>query len=270
MSRTTAFGIPVPSDDAAWLVVTLAGFTALLGFVSGRFFGFLGLEYALAVPAGILFGPWAAVGVAFGGVLQVLPSGAVGPGTLVEAVADAILVLVGGAFWGDRAVPVVDPDASLLDAGTYVVAALVACACGVAWLVSAAPLLVGESFVAAMPVQFTSRALPLLTLGPLVLLVGGALRRHGSLPTADWPTMALRNRLGIVLVASLWLGGGFLLGLVHQDVTSIPKARAQLVGYLPGPAASLALLVVEGWYRQTQAAVALVATAVVGFLARRG
>jgi hypothetical protein len=246
-----------PGSRRAWSVVVISVVTASTAILSGSLFGAGHVVYAFAVPFGILFGNVGALGFALGGLFLDLITTRALPVVLVQFTSDGIFVLVGAAVWGSRPLPNLDHWRTLpAGIGTYLSAAFVAVACSVAWFLATGPLLTTFSFVPAVPVLFTDRVVTLLVLGPLVLVAAAAM--GGTHARVSHCSRRLIGRdLAVVALSSLWLGGAFVLGLVHHDVGSIPSARQQFAVYLPTVVEPVALAIVAELYPVVQACLAL-------------
>ncbi|MFB6151635.1 MAG: hypothetical protein ABEJ40_07505 [Haloarculaceae archaeon] len=255
--------------DRAWTVVGVAVVTLVVGFLSARLLGLGRLVYAVAVPAGVLFGPAGAVGFAFGGLSRDLLAGVAVPVALVRAGSDALLAVVGYTVWGRRPIPTLDRPSSVPSGlAGYAVAVVVASLCGAAALASGLAVVGRTSFAASAPTLLTDRLVAGLALGAVVLV--GVASTVDGLPDPDGgrrlPTGAV---LGATTVALVWLAGGFAFSLVQADAAAFPGVRTFVTEVLPPVLEPVASAALSWLYRPLQALLALVALAAIGALVVR-
>lgn len=225
----------------------------VLGALAGPLLSAPGLVGALALPVAVLFGLPGVIGFAAGtaaldGLSGLFLSAA------VTLVADGLLVGLCWLLWGGREVP--DPrNAAAVGRAALVAAVALLAAVGVRAL--AGSLLGTVPFAAVAVTRLTRHAVPVVALGPLLLVVAGRLLE--TVPAASprgRPADARTLALGLVLGG--WLVAASLLGLLHEDYVAIPGLDSGvLLSKLPGPLETPVLLVVGPLFPALQALGAL-------------
>jgi hypothetical protein len=253
-----------------WLVVASSTAVLLVSVLSGWVMGLPAVVYALAVPVGIFFGMAGAVGFALGRLFFGLWSNSVSIVSIVQFGGDFCLVAVGYLLWNGSPVPAVGDGwrVVLSRVVRYLLTATTAVICNVA-IVSLGSTSLGRIPIgASVPVLFIDRGGFVIVLGALGLVLMGFIDAGTPQTAQRMPTLTNRSRFAVVLVAFAWLGGTFVLGLVRQDITSVPGAREEFFDYAPPVAVPVAEFVLGPGYYGIQVLGAVLASSVaIGLIA---
>lgn len=224
-------------DGTGWEQVVLTGSMAVLfvSVVSTLVLELPMLVYGLAVPIGIFFGIPGAVGFAIGRLFFALWTSNVAPVVLVQFGGDLLLVAIAYYVWDGRALPEGGDNWSVAFSGAirYVLTGAIALGCNVV-VVSIGSMLLGRiPVVASVPVLFADRG-GIVILGGVFGLLGLRFLAGRTPATPEGtPTLSNRRLLGVTVLLFVWVAGAGALGLLRQDITSVPGSREGIASYLP-------------------------------------
>lgn len=245
-----------------------AALTVLVIGLSGQVLGVPNLHNALAVPLGILFGIPGVIGFALGSLFHNIVTPGPGLGVIALLIGDIAVAASGYVLWGERQVPAVSETHRelLTGAARYLLVGGVALLIGVG--VQATGLMLGgrAPFAVALVLALSERAIPILLIGPFVIV---ALATVGYREAASSRTDAvtMRQLAGSCLVLGLWVGTGFLLSAVRQDLVARPGfTRETVLSALPQLLEPLVLFSVGPGYNAMQLSTAGLSVFVVAVL----
>ena len=243
------------AGENVWVLVGVTVATLIVDAISARLLGTTTLSFALAIPAGVLFGPFGAVGFATGRLYHALIAGGTGPALVFLTVGDLCFVVVGYMFVGRRTVPIDDVRSFLRYLRTYAGAVLVASLCSAAFVASGLTLIERMHFVVAAQTFVTDRFFSGLVLGFVVLLLLSAgTTRHEVAWSGQLSSL---TGLGVAFVAVSWLGLGSVLSLAHRDFTAFPAVKRAIADILPSVIEPVTFATLGPLYGPIQAAIML-------------
>ena len=227
--------------EGAWTAILLAAAAASIGLVGSRLFGVPSLVTVFAVPLGVIVGPAAAWGLAIGWLLRDLATGVLGPSSVVHALADGALVLLGAVLWRGRSLPGREVTRSALAKAELLVLVAFTAAVGSASLLVWGLTLVGNtSAVALGPGLIVHRVLPstvlvLPALAALSVLPWSASPKRRMPVDGDGSSSPVPVGVvaGVAAVFTTWFGGVLVHDVLHRDIASVLGAETQLLTLVP-------------------------------------